>query len=210
MSLGGRIARQARQPSGLFGRVCFWVMSHESRRANRAGVALLSLCPGDRVLEVGFGHGRTLAALLEAVPNGHVSGVDFSPDAVRWAERSYAPAIRAGRLRLLCCEDVQMPVQDASVDKILSVHTVYFWTDPEEHLRQFARVLAPNGRLVLGWGVPTAHSSSRFPDDVYRFPTAGHMTQLARQAGFTDVRVAPSHDESKTFLWLVAAKGSAS
>jgi SAM-dependent methyltransferase len=210
MSLGARIARQARHPSGPFGRVVSWVMSHETRRANRAGIALLSLRPDERVLEVGFGHGRTLAALLEAVPNGHVSGVDFSSDAVRWAERRYAAAIHAGRLRLLWCDDARMPLQDASIDKILSVHTVYFWTDPEEHFRQFVRVLAPNGRLVLGWRVPTGHSSSRFPADVYRFPTASDMTQLARQAGFADIRVAPSHNESKTFYWLVADKGGAS
>jgi ubiquinone/menaquinone biosynthesis C-methylase UbiE len=205
MSLGGHIAHQARQPNGLFGRVVFWIMSHETRRANAAGIAHLSLRPGHRVLEVGFGHGRTLAALLEAVPNGQVTGVDFSADAVQWAEHKYAAAIRTGRLRLHCCDDVDMPLPDASVDRALSVHTVYFWKNPLEHLRSFARVLAPDGLLVLGWRVPTERSS-RFPDDVYRFPSAESIQQLAQQAGFSDIRFAPSHDPSKAFFWLVAAK----
>jgi ubiquinone/menaquinone biosynthesis C-methylase UbiE len=181
-------------------------MGHETRRANRAGVSLLSLRPGDRVLEVGFGHGRTLAALLEGVPNGRVVGVDYSPDAVRWAEHRYAAAIDAGQLRLLCCDDVHMPLDDASVDKILSVHTVYFWPDPVAHLRSLRRVLAPNGLLVLGWRVPVAGTSSRFPADIYRFPSGSEMTRHALDAGFADVRVTASDDASKTFFWLVATR----
>jgi cyclopropane fatty-acyl-phospholipid synthase-like methyltransferase len=47
-------------------------------RENAIAIELLQLEPADRVLELGFGHGRTIHSMVERVPAGHVAGVDFS------------------------------------------------------------------------------------------------------------------------------------
>jgi hypothetical protein len=51
------IARQSGQPSGWLGRLLLRLMAHETRGLNGEVVAALAPAEGDRILEVGFGHG---------------------------------------------------------------------------------------------------------------------------------------------------------
>ena len=64
------IARQSARPSGLLGRVIAGVMARETADLNERALRLLGPSPFDRVLEVGFGHGRTIERLANAVYNG--------------------------------------------------------------------------------------------------------------------------------------------
>ena len=72
------IARQSARPSGLIGRVIAGVMARETSDLNEHAVRLLGPSPFDRVLEVGFGHGRTIERLASVVNNGRVCGIDAS------------------------------------------------------------------------------------------------------------------------------------
>jgi hypothetical protein len=60
------IARQSARPSGLVGKVIGSIMARETARLNDQAVNLLAPAPTDRVLEIGFGHGRTIGAPGEA------------------------------------------------------------------------------------------------------------------------------------------------
>jgi ubiquinone/menaquinone biosynthesis C-methylase UbiE len=79
------IARQASCPTGLLGRFLAWIMAAETAAVNTQALALLGCRPDDQVLEVGFGHGRTLARAVVLVPAGLVAGIDVSTDMVRMA-----------------------------------------------------------------------------------------------------------------------------
>ena len=57
------IARQSAVPSGLLGRVIAGVMAHETADLNEHALRLLGPSRSDRLLEVGFGHGRTQGRL---------------------------------------------------------------------------------------------------------------------------------------------------
>lgn len=48
-----------------------------------------------------------------------------------------------------------LPVDDATADVVLSVFGVIFASDPEQSLREIARVLRPDGRALLSAWVPT-------------------------------------------------------
>ena len=69
------IARQGRRPSGLLGEIIGRVMAHETAVANGIALDLLE-CSDDQVLEIGFGHGRALAAAAEVVTAGFLAGID--------------------------------------------------------------------------------------------------------------------------------------
>ena len=72
------IARQSSNPSGLVGRFIAWIMSRETAVVNEGALKSLSLDASDRVLEIGFGHGRTVELMAASVPDGHVAGIDVS------------------------------------------------------------------------------------------------------------------------------------
>jgi hypothetical protein len=64
------IARQSSRPRGLVGRLLGHVMAIETASLNSQALELLGLQPSDRLLEVGFGHGRTIRLAAAQVPQG--------------------------------------------------------------------------------------------------------------------------------------------
>jgi SAM-dependent methyltransferase len=181
------IARQAACPSGLLGRIVGRIMAAETTEANRVAVQLLDLRPTDRVLEVGFGHGATIAHLASAVPQGHVAGVDVSEEMLSLASGRNRARITKGMVELRLASAKDLPYPDGCFDKVLCVHTLYFWREPERALAEIRRVLKSTGRLVLAWRHDLEALRS-FPEAVYRFHDVDRVCALLRSSGFAEPR----------------------
>jgi arsenite methyltransferase len=101
--------------------------------------------PGDVVLDLGSGAG--LDAILAARAGGRVIGVDMNPVMLEKA-REHARAagvtvdFRQGALE-------KIPVEDASVDVILSNGVVNLSFQKRKVAREMLRVLKPGGRISL-------------------------------------------------------------
>jgi ubiquinone/menaquinone biosynthesis C-methylase UbiE len=184
------IARQSRCPTGLLGRLIGYIMSAETATANEEALTLLDLQPSDRLLEVGFGHGRTIERAATALATGFIAGIDLSEEMVRMAERRCRRLIRHGKVALKVGNSDHLPFPDQYFDKALSVHTVYFWADPEAHLLEIRRVLADGGRLVLGFHSREDKMAADFPASVYTFYTADEVGGLLEASGFERVHLA--------------------
>jgi len=182
------IARQAACPSGLLGRCLGRIMAAETADANRAAVASLDLRPTDHVLEVGFGHGATVTLLAGATPGGGVAGVDISEEMLLLATRRKREDITRGRVDLKLASAEELPYPDGRFDKALSVHTLYFWSEPARALREIQRVLKSTGRFVLAWRHDREAMRS-FPESVYRFHDADSVQRLLRSVGFGEAYV---------------------
>jgi ubiquinone/menaquinone biosynthesis C-methylase UbiE len=122
---------------------------------NRLTLRELAPVPGDHVLEVGFGGGDLLRALLDAEP-AQLIGVDVSEPMRLRGRRRLAKEIASGRLHLLVGSAERLPLGDASFEKACSVNSLYFWPDLPAAMREFARVVKPGGRLALCFQTPEA------------------------------------------------------
>jgi ubiquinone/menaquinone biosynthesis C-methylase UbiE len=182
------IARQSRRPSGVLGWIIGHIMSFETAATNDEALALLELKTGDRVLDVGCGHGRTVERAAGIVgDDGLVVGIDASEEMLRMATRRCQRLIDAGRVRLALADSASIPYPDESFDKVVTVHTLYFWDDPGRHLRELYRVLRVGGRLVVGFHAKGTAMGTSFPESVYSFYSAEEVDALLREAGFLDV-----------------------
>ncbi|MFC1410207.1 methyltransferase domain-containing protein [Streptacidiphilus sp. N1-12] len=114
--------------------------------AYAAAVARMDLRPGQTVLDLGCGTGRALPPLREAVgATGTVLGLDVT-------QAMLTTAAKAGRdqlARLLLADCTQLPLPSGVVDGIFSAGLLDHLPDPEQALREWARVSAPGAALLL-------------------------------------------------------------
>lgn len=158
-------------------------------------LVLASLKPGQTVLDLGSGAGfDALLAAARVGPTGKVIGVDMTPAMVERASSAAAGRaeveFRLGRLEAL-------PVDDDSVDVIISNCVVNLSPEKERVFAEAFRVLRPGGRLAIADPVKIR------PLEGTRWEGAQHMAACIsgamtvaeyqdrlHQAGFTDVKVA--------------------
>ncbi|HEY7012620.1 MAG TPA: methyltransferase domain-containing protein [Streptosporangiaceae bacterium] len=181
------VVGQAHHPRGAAGRVTGWEMAHRPSNRQRSAwvVALLDVQPADRVLEIGFGPGLTVAELARAGA-GHVYGIDHSGVMLRQASRRNAAAIRAGRVTLIRASADQIPpALDGPFDAILAINSLGFWPSPAERLAELRRRLAPGGRMAIasqprcrGATADTSRNAGREIEDLLR---AAGFTHLSTQ-----------------------------
>ena len=151
--------RQHQHPHGLIGQFVGEQMLRQHRSETTWSIELLNLQPTDRVLEIGFGAGRGLALALEHSPRGHITGVDLSTTMIQVAARRNRSARHAGLLSLLCGNIVALPFRGQRFNKIVSVHTFYFWTEPLALFEQILSLLTAPGRLVTTFATAQTHGT---------------------------------------------------
>jgi SAM-dependent methyltransferase len=178
-------SRQSGHPTGLAGRIFGRAMVKDTADANDRALALLDLTAPRTVLEIGFGQGRTAAILLDA--GHHVIGVDPSATMVKQATGRNRTACRDGRADLRHSDGTTIPFPASAADVAFSVHTVSFMPDPKETFADIARVLRAAGTLVLACRTSDTPVPTWMDPDIYRIPTAAHLTSMLTAAGFDRV-----------------------
>jgi ubiquinone/menaquinone biosynthesis C-methylase UbiE len=153
------IDRQHRLPHGLLGCLIGEKMVWQHQPETDWTVELLDLQPHDRVVELGSGAGRGLVLAAHAAGLSLVAGMDLSPTMLHVASRRIRRAGQRDQVRLLRGDLEALPYRDGSLDKIWSVHTFYFWADPEAVFADLLRVLAPGGRIVVTLATGTVSPS---------------------------------------------------
>jgi SAM-dependent methyltransferase len=118
-----------------------------------AGVAnhwpLGSIEPGETVLDLGCGAGTDLLIAAQRTgPGGRVIGIDMTPTML---ERARASAREMGLANVELHESLieALPVDDGSVDVVISNGVIDLVPDKDAVLDEIDRVLRPGGRLQI-------------------------------------------------------------
>lgn len=180
-------------------------------------VALASLKEGDLVLDLGSGAGFDVFLSAQRVgKSGRVIGVDMTPEMLAKAKEN---AKKGGynNVEFRLGEIEKLPVEDNSVDVILSNCVINLSPDKKTVFKEAHRVLKTGGRLmvsdlVLGKDLPKALKDS---PEAYVGCLAGAIKKdeylkLITMAGFQEVKVVSesSYPVDAMFGNLKAAQGA--
>lgn len=158
--------------------------------------ALAGLREGEVVLDLGSGGGIDVFLAARRVgPTGKAMGVDMTEEMVELARRN------AARMGLENVEfrlgDIEaLPVEDESVDVIISNCVINLAPDKDRVFREAYRVLKPGGRMLISDVVTKGEIPQAVRDDpdAWAGCVAGALDEAVylekiRNAGFRDIRV---------------------
>lgn len=158
--------------------------------------------PGDTVLDLGSGAGVDVLRAARLVgESGKVIGVDMTPEMIARAQANAANGgftnveFRQGEIEAL-------PVEDSSIDVVLSNCVINLVPDKRQAFREIYRVLRPGGRLSISDMV----TYGTMPDEIRRDLTlwagciAGAIDrdeylQIVRECGFDEINI---HQETQS------------
>jgi arsenite methyltransferase len=136
-----------------------------------------------------------------------VIGADFSQDMVDVCAARLSSAIEAGSLELMCASVEKLPLGDGAVDKVCTVNTIYFWSDPAASASELHRVIAAGGSLVIGFA--PRETLDRLPVTEHGFAKyeVDEVRALLLEAGFAEVTFTMIEDADGQDCCLTAIKG---
>jgi SAM-dependent methyltransferase len=146
-----------------------------------------------RILDAGCGTGAVMGYLADY---GTVTGLDYSAEALYFSRQRQ-------RERLAQASVMALPYRDESFDLVASFDVICVLGVPDDvlTLREFARVLAPGGRVLLRLpGTPWLHGQHDVAVDIRQRYTTRDVETRLRRAGLEPELVTYAN----TFLFPVA------
>ena len=175
-------------------------------------VALASLRPGEKVLDLGSGAGLDcFLAARQVGPEGSVIGVDFTPAMIEKAEGN-AAKLSLGNVSFRLGDIEAVPVEDASVDVVISNCVINLAPDKDAVFREAFRVLRSTGRFMVSDIVLTRPATPDESKDMAlltgcisgSLPAEEYASKI-RAAGFEDVHLDAETPAEGDQFWFSAA-----
>ena len=186
------VAGQLGRPHGILSPFVARALNRGNEKAIAAAVDAAEVARGGVAADIGFGGGVGLQLLLDRVgDDGVVHGIEIANDMLRRAKSKFG---RDGRLRLARGSLTEVPLDDGSVDALITVNTVYFISELDAACAELARVLRPGGRAVIGIGDPDV--MARLPFTKHGF-TIRPVAEIAAALENSGLQVGQSRIDDK-------------
>jgi len=196
------ITKQFGNPTGFFGKFIGNGMAKRNVYDAKWTVSLLDIQPHHRILEIGFGPGVSTQMASEKASKGFVAGIDHSETMVQAASKRNADAIRSGRMELNHGDVASLPYPEESFDIAFSLHSIYFWQNPVDCLKQLRRVLKPGGLLAITIQ-PKDKWEPNVDANIMTLYFGKDVASMFSDAGFRNVRVEVPEQEDKMSIECV-------
>lgn len=203
-SLRNFITKQFGNPSGVFGRFIGKGMARNNKYDAQWTISLLDIQPDHRILEIGFGPGVSTQMAGHRASQGFVAGIDHSKTMVQAASNRNADAIQSGLMEIRQGDVSSLPYPDESFDLAFSLHSIYFWQNPVDCLKEIKRVLKPGGRLAITIQ-PKDKWRPNVDAEIMTLFFGSDVAALFSEAGYRNVHIEVPPPEDKMFLECILA-----
>jgi ubiquinone/menaquinone biosynthesis C-methylase UbiE len=161
------IAKQLRKPSGILAGKVGNEMNITNGFLYDFTINTMQLRDNEAILEIGFGNGKFFDKIFSTAKDLKISGLDFSSEMVKLAKENNRSTSNTGKLTLRLGSSDKILFPDNSFDTIFCINVIYFWEQPEVHLKEIYRVLKPGGKFYTT--IRTKESLVQMPFAEYGF-----------------------------------------
>jgi len=175
------VAGQLGRPHGIFSPFVARALNRGNEKVIAAAVDAAKIERGGVAADIGFGGGVGLQLLLDRIgDDGVVHGIEIADDMLHRAKSKFGSD---SRLRLSRGSLTELPLDDGSVDALITVNTVYFISELDAACAELARVLRPGGRAVIGIGDPEVMAQLSFTPHGFTIRPAGEIAAALQNSG---------------------------
>ncbi len=183
-----------RKPQGEEGVQMLHRMNKSHYEVTGWALDFLTFQENNQILDIGCGGGATLKRMSEYIHTGHLTGVDYSKVSVDLSREFNVEDIQSGKMEVLEASVENLPFEEKTFDKIVTVESFYFWPAPVENLKEVFRVLKEGGTFLLVAEIYQKDDLKKeVMEGVARYqllnPTAEEFRQMFLQAGLSDVSI---------------------
>ena len=194
------------KPKGIGGKIMVNMMNIGHSSMAKWGFAHIKIKNNSICLDIGCGGGANVKRLLEKVPYGKVTGIDYSKISVIKSEKTNKAGIKNKRCEILQANVMDLPFGNDVFDLITAFETIYFWPDVLEAFKQVHRVLKPNGTFMICNEVsgenPKDEKWAKIIDGM-KIYNSEQIRKPLESAGFTDIKI---DKNKKNWLCVICKK----
>ena len=147
-----------------------------------ATIDALCIDEKDVVLEIGHGNCGHLKQIFAVSKPARYIGLEISKTMHEEAQKQLSEVNDATIEFKLYAGDV-LPLERESIDKIMTVNTVYFWKEPLCFFKEIARVLKKGGTCIVAFAEKSFMETLPFVNAKFSLYHINDIERLSEQAG---------------------------
>lgn len=181
------LGKQFRKPSGFFGRIVERIMIKGNSSAYDKIIPALSIQKGDKVFEIGYGHGLGISRIVTEY-DCTVSGIDFSELMFRQASKRNKKFIADKRVSLEFGDLLIADIGSEKFDRIFCVNVIYFWDDLSLAFEKIFKALTNGGVFCIYMLTPEVLVKLKVPKHgIFNRYSVEEVMLSLEKSGFKDV-----------------------
>ena len=143
------LASQLKCPNGIKGIEVADLMNETNITMTHHSIDRLNLLDNNCILELGHGNCSHLPYVFKQNKNLTYHGLDISELMNKEAKRINQQFVDRQQAAFYLYDGLNIPFRDSYFDRVFTVNTIYFWTDPKFLILELYRVIKPKGILNI-------------------------------------------------------------
>ena len=210
MGFSTYFSRQAKKPSGIFGRLFMSrIFDKGNLELNIFVKETLAIKKSDHVLEIGCGTGSLLKRIANELENGSIEGIDFSKTKVSLAKKKNKRHVLKKKAIIRLGNFDELRFENNSYDKIFSVNTIYFWNSPVSTISKAIDLLKADGMMVLGFHSKDEMERMDLDENIFQLYSPQDVINLLKTDNLLkEVEIFSKKGQNKINYCAVGIKGN--
>ena len=189
------LERQLSCPSGQTGIEVAKEMNETNMGMTLNTIDVLDLQDHQSVLELGHGNCGHLNKLMAKASGIQYSGLELSDTMFHEARRVNQNLVGDNERMFQRYNGIDIPFEDDTFDRIMTVNTLYFWSSPAAFLNEIGRVLKPGGYCVIAYVQKEFMKKLPFVSDIFRLYDDNDLQELVGKSNLKLVQIVPGTEQ---------------